>query len=72
MDITSIPMVRGFVYLAALLDWLTRRVLSWKVSITMDVHFCLDAVKEAIEHYGTPDIMNTDNDSIVNEGLSHL
>jgi putative transposase len=63
MDITYIPMARGFVYLAVVLDWYTRRVLSWKVSITMDVHFCLEAVEEAIEHYGTPEIMNTDQGS---------
>ena len=63
MDITYIPMARGFVYLAAVLDWHTRRVLSWKVSITMDVHFCLEAVEEAIERYGTPEIMNTDQGS---------
>ncbi len=63
MDITYIPMSRGFVYLAAVLDWHTRRVLSWKVSITMDVHFCLEAVEEAIERYGTPEIMNTDQGS---------
>lgn len=63
MDITYIPMARGFVYLAAVLDWHTRRVLSWKVSITMDVHFCLDAVEEAIERYGIPEIMNTDQGS---------
>jgi putative transposase len=53
-------MARGFVYLAVVLDWCTRRVLSWKVSITMDVHFCLEAVEEAIMSYGTPEIMNTD------------
>jgi putative transposase len=63
MDITYIPISRGFVYLAAVLDWHTRRVLSWKVSITMDVHFCLEAVEEAIERYGTPEIMNTDQGS---------
>ncbi len=63
MDITYIPMARGFVYLAAVLDWHTRRVLSWKVSNTMDVHFCLEAVEEAIERYGTPEIMNTDQGS---------
>ena len=56
-------MARGFVYLVAVLDWYTRRVLSWKVSITMDVHFCLEAVEEAIERYGTPEIMNTDQGS---------
>ena len=56
-------MARGFVYLAVVLDWCTRRVLSWKVSITMDVHFCLEAVEEAIMSYGTPEIMNTDQGS---------
>jgi putative transposase len=63
MDITYLPMARGFVYLAAVVDWHTRRVLSWKVSITMDAHFCLEVVEEAIMHYGTPDIMNTDQGS---------
>jgi putative transposase len=63
MDITYIPMARGFVYLTVVLDWYTRRVLSWKVSITMDVHFCLEAVEEAITRYGTPEIMNTDQGS---------
>ena len=63
MDITYIPMARGFVYLTVVLDWYTRRVLSWKVSITMDVHFCLEAVEEAISRYGIPEIMNTDQGS---------
>lgn len=63
MDITYIPMARGFVYLVAVVDWFTRRVLSWKVSITMDVHFCLEAVEDAIAQYGTPEIMNTDQGS---------
>nr|MDA3834282.1 IS3 family transposase [Spirochaetales bacterium] len=63
MDITYIPMAKGFVYLVAVLDWYTRRVLSWKVSITMDVHFCLEAVENAIAQYGTPEIMNTDQGS---------
>ena len=63
MDITYIPMARGFIYLTVVLDWYTRRVLSWKVSITMDVHFCLEAVEEAISRYGTPEIMNTDQGS---------
>jgi putative transposase len=63
MDITYIPMARGFVYLVAVVDWFTRRVLSWKVSITMDVHFCLEAVEEAMARYGTPEIMNTDQGS---------
>ena len=63
MDITYIPMARGFVYLAAVVDWYSRRVLSWKVSTTMDVHFCLEAVEEAMEHHGKPEIMNTDQGS---------
>jgi putative transposase len=63
MDITYLPMARGFVYLAAVVDWYSRRVLSWKVSTTMDVHFCLEAVEEAMANYGTPEIMNTDQGS---------
>jgi len=60
MDITYIPMARGFVYLAAVMDWAARRVLSWRVSITLDSSFCVDAVEEAIARYGRPDIFNTD------------
>ncbi len=63
MDITYVPMARGFVYLAAVVDWRTRRVLSWRLSITMDVQFCLDAVQEAIDQHGVPDIFNTDQGS---------
>lgn len=63
MDITYIPMARGFVYLAAVLDWFSRRVLSWRVSITMEVDFCLDAVDEALVRYGQPEIFNTDQGS---------
>jgi transposase InsO family protein len=63
MDITYIPMVHGFVYLAAVMDWFSRRVLSWRVSITMDVDFCLDAVDEAMARHGRPEIFNTDQDS---------
>ena len=63
MDITYLPMARGFVYLTAVVDWYTRRVLSWRVSVTMDVHFCLAALEEAIGKYGTPEIMNTDQGS---------
>jgi len=59
-DITYIPMRRGFVYLVAVLDWATRRVLSWRVSNTLTTDFCVDAVKEAIARYGCPDIFNTD------------
>ena len=60
MDITYIPMAGGFVYLAAVVDWYSRRVLSWKISTTIDKHFCLAAVEEAMEAFGKPDIFNTD------------
>jgi len=60
MDITYIPMARGFVYLAVVMDWAARRVLSWRVSITLDSAFCIDAVEEAIATYGCPAIFNTD------------
>jgi putative transposase len=63
MDITYIPMKRGFVYLAAVVDWFTRRVLSWRVSITMELDFCLEAVEEALARHGKPDIFNTDQGS---------
>jgi putative transposase len=63
MDITYIPMARGFVYLAAVVDWFSRRVLSWRVSITMEVAFCLEAVEEALARYGRPEIFNTDQGS---------
>ncbi len=53
-------MARGFVYLAAVVDWFSRRVLSWQVSITMEVEFCLDAVEEALARHGKPEIFNTD------------
>jgi len=59
-DITYIPMRRGFVYLVAVMDWATRRVLSWRVSNTLTTDFCLDAVREAIARYGCPEIFNTD------------
>jgi putative transposase len=63
MDITYIPMARGFVYLAAVVDWATRRVLSWRVSITMTTDFCLEALDEALTLYGRPQIFNTDQGS---------
>jgi putative transposase len=59
-DITYIPMQRGFVYLFAAIDWASRRVLSWRLSNTLTTDFCLDAVQEAINRYGTPAIFNTD------------
>jgi putative transposase len=60
MDITYIPMARGFVYLAVVMDWASRRVLSWRLSITLDSAFCIAAVEEAIARYGRPEIFNTD------------
>jgi len=63
MDITYIPMARGFVYLAAVIDWHSRRVLAWRLSISMDTAFCTEAVEEAIARYGKPEIFNTDQGS---------
>ena len=63
MDITYIPMAKGFVYLAAVLDWFSRRVLSWRVSITMEASFCVEALEEALAKHGKPDIFNTDQGS---------
>jgi len=62
-DITYIPMARGFVYLVAVVDWFTRRVLSWRLSTGMEVDFCLEAVEEALAKYGRPGIFNTDQGS---------
>ena len=63
MDITSIPMARGLVYLAAVVDWFSRRVLAWRLSITLETEFCLDAVNEALARHGKPEIFNTDQGS---------
>ena len=63
MDITYIPMSRGFVYLAAVLDWASRKVLAWRVSISMSTDFCVEAVEEAMAKYGKPAIFNTDQGS---------
>ncbi len=63
MDITYIPRAHGFVYLAAVLDWFSRRVLSWRISITLEVDFCLDAVEEALAKHGGPEVFNTDQGS---------
>ncbi len=59
-DITYIPMCRGFVYLFAVIDWASRRVLAWRLSNTLTTDFCLDAVRETITQYGRPEIFNTD------------
>jgi len=62
-DITYIPMKRGFVYLFAVMDWASRRVLSWRLSNTLSTDFCIEAVQDAIDLYGTPEIFNTDQGS---------
>ncbi|MEG3174589.1 IS3 family transposase, partial [Sphingomonas sp. ZB1N12] len=62
-DITYVPMARGFVYLVAIVDWFTRRVLAWRVSISMDVAFCIEALEEALARYGKPTIFNSDQGS---------
>ena len=63
MDITYIPMARGFVYLAAVVDWFSRRILSWKLSITMEASFCIEALEEALSRNEKPEIFNTDQGS---------
>lgn len=62
-DITYIPMAKGFVYLVAVIDWFSRKVLSWKLSISLDTAFCIEAVEEALARYGKPEIFNTDQGS---------
>jgi putative transposase len=63
MDITYITMARGFVYLAVVLDWASRRVLSWRVSITMEAAFCVETLQDGLAKYGKPEIFNTDQGS---------
>ena len=67
-DISYIPMANGFLYLFAVLDWATRRVLAWRLSNTMTTDFCIEAVEEAIEYYGVPLIFNTDQGSQFTDG----
>jgi putative transposase len=62
-DITYIPMAKGFCYLAAVMDWASRKVLSFRLSNTLDTSFCIEALGEALRNYGTPDIFNTDQGS---------
>jgi len=62
-DITYIPMRRGFLYLVAIMDWASRKVLSWRLSNTMDSDFCVAALEEALARYGRPEIFNTDQGS---------
>ena len=62
-DITYIPMARGFLYLVAIIDWYSRRVLSWRLSNTLETTFCIEALHEALTRYGCPEIFNTDQGS---------
>ena len=62
-DVTYIPMANGFVYLTVIMDWYSRKVLSWRVSNSLDASFCVDALEEAIHRFGVPDIVNTDQGS---------
>jgi putative transposase len=62
-DITYIPMAKGFCYLTAVMDWASRKVLSFRLSNTLDASFCIEALEEALRNYGTPDIFNTDQGS---------
>ena len=63
MDITDVPMARGFVYLVAVVDWFSRKVLAWRLSITLETGPCLEALSEALAWYGPPEILNTDQGS---------
>ena len=62
-DLTYIPMPKGFVYLTVIMDWYSRKVLSWRLSNSMDVSFCIDALEEAFHYYGKPEIFNSDQGS---------
>ena len=62
-DVTYIPLQRGFLYLVAVMDWASRKVLSWRLSNTLDAHFCVEALHEALERYGPPEIFNSDQGS---------
>ena len=68
MDITYIPMARGSVYLAAVVDWFSRRVLAWRLSITMEAAFCIEALNDALARHGKPEIFNTDQGSQFTSG----
>ena len=63
MDLTYVPMARGFVYLAVVIDWFSRRVLAWRLSITMEAAFCVEALEEALARHGRPEILDTDQGS---------
>jgi transposase InsO family protein len=60
LSLTLLPMAKGFLYLVAIIDWYSRKVLSWRLSNTMDTSFCIEALEDALQHYGLPDIFNSD------------
>ena len=62
-DVTYIPLARGFLYLGAVMDWASRKVLAWRLSNTLDSSFCVEALHEALDRYGSPEIFNTDQGS---------
>jgi putative transposase len=64
-DITYLPMRRGFLYLVAIMDWHTRKVLAWRISNTLEADFCVETLNEALHQFGTPEIMNTDSHMMV-------
>ena len=72
-DVTYLPMERGFAYLGAIMDWASRKVLSFRLSNTLDASFCVEALEEALERYGAPEIMNTDQGSqFTSEGFTSV
>ena len=72
-DVTYLPMARGFCYLTAIMDWASRRVLSWRLSNTLDASFCIEVLEEALARYGSPEIFNTDQGSqFTGEGFTSL
>ena len=70
-DVTYIPLQRGFLYLVAVMDWASRKVLSWRLSNTLDARFCVDALHEALERYGPPEIFNSDQGSQFHQRRLH-
>ena len=71
-DITYIPMNHGFMYLVAVMDWYDRKILSWRVSNTMEPAFCVDALEDALDNYGAPEIFNTDQGSQTNNAFPQI
>ncbi|MFT5067528.1 MAG: putative transposase, partial [Reinekea sp.] len=67
---TYIPMPRGFLYLVAIMDWYSRKVLAWRLSNSMDADFCVEALNEALAKYGRPEIFNTDQGSQFTSNMS--